>query len=186
MLRLVRHTAFVFLLVVAMLATTTSALAQVQIKDPAVFDPIPAESRAKLIERLSVVFELQRKGDWEKLYDFVLAEDKPANKDEYVRRMKAWTGRMRLKRFTPDSISTQIYSVEGTIDTSRFGMFIICGCGENGWGWFKEKYATSITARLENGVWFFSDFAPIFEAVDGPLMSCRKPKRPSEPKDRKK
>ena len=181
-----RHAALVFFFGAGLLATPVPALAQVQVKDPSVFDPIPAAQRAKLLERLHVVFELQKKEDWERLYEFVLPEDRPPSSEEYVRRMKAWTGHMKPTKFTPDSIGTRIYSPEGDIDTSHFGMYIIDGCGEYGWGWFKEKYETSITARLENGVWYFSDFLPDYEAVDGPLASCWKPNRKPKPNGSKK
>jgi len=142
-----------------------------------VFSPIPQQHRARLRERLNLLIQYQSKQDWPKLYDLLVPEWRPMSKEAYVGENKWSTGRLKLSQFTPEFVGTEVYAVDGNLDTSQFNEWIISGCAEFGRGWPKEKYSAHTTARLENGNWFFSEISVTFEAIDGPPASCKKRKK---------
>lgn len=120
-----------------------------------VFDPIPANERAHLAERLKLLVEYQRTKQYEKLFEMlpkVHTQHPELSKEKFLADIRR-NGKSHIVDFVPK------YIIENpTID----GEYVIYGCAKVREGWSTRRWQATIYASLENGEWYFSDILFVF------------------------
>jgi hypothetical protein len=140
--------------------------ARAQGKDEKVFEVVPQQTRAQLIERLKLYVEYQRTKDYQKLYDLYTQSTiknlfKGQRKEEFVAAYREGDARgisFRLLEFTPTRIDKTVSpeTSEGSDDAySIYGDAKLWRRGET-----VEK-PVAIEAQLKNGEWYFSSIMEI-------------------------
>lgn len=158
------QTVMVFLPFTFLFCSTTHG----QIKEPDVFNSVPAPQRARLIERLTLLIKYKRTQQWANLHG-LLAEIYIGgeSKEQFTKRFANLQAQGLLDElidFTPKSTVVHSESVD-------HGEWTIFGCAK-----LSEKKQTrylyaSVTAWREKGDWFFSDIG-IITPIDGPAQRC--------------
>lgn len=141
------------------LITSPAALRSQVHVDEKVFAPIPEESRARLIERLTLYVATQRAADYDKLYDLYSERTinqvfKGQNKTEFsaaFRQGDAERKSIRLFEFTPKKIEKK--AEDGSDFYKIYGKAVLLQQGEI----VKRKIV--IEAHPQNGTWYFSAVA---------------------------
>jgi hypothetical protein len=126
-----------------------------------VYSPVPRHLRPGLDVRLKLYVELERTGQFEKLYeifsDSYVAHLKTFNRggmSEYVPFEKGLgKSRMEVVDFTPTSTKRVVG-----------GVYVIFGRIKSRWGERFHEDKGSIEARRQNGEWYFSELG--IEVVD--------------------
>jgi hypothetical protein len=134
-----------------------------QISRDEIFGPIPEAQRSRLIERLNLLIEYQKKQEWAKQYElFSSLMTSAEGKRDFVNRTRQaysrW-GRAPLLAFTP-------YKVALVQVDARQKVWFILGCSQ-----VLEKGQTinqpaQIEAYWEKNDWFFSDVENIGTGED--------------------
>jgi len=141
---------------------------QGQVKELDGFDSVPEQLRIRLVERLNLLVEYQRKQQWDKLYD-LLSElyTQGQSKEQFIKHRTNLQSQGMIDKlidFTPKSIAVHN-------DSADHGEWTIFGCAklsEN--GRIRNLYA-SVTAWRERGDWFFSDIG-VITPIDGDAQRC--------------
>jgi len=146
-------------LIIVMLGLCVNA----QSKEQRVFDPVPEALRARLIERLNLYVDSQRRKDYDQLFD--LFSDATLNKFFHGQSkadfVKAYQNgdtqgtSSRLIEFTP----TEIEKIAGAGGGELFVIYGRARLCEGGKAIEKERVA--IEAQLQNGDWYFSLIADV-------------------------
>jgi hypothetical protein len=131
--------------------------AKAQERASQVFDPVPPQSRAGLVERLQEYVEYEKTGQYAKLFELLYKVDsfgeKITSKELYVAaRQKVLGQRGTLREFLPIVVidltlndgETPIYSITGLAKVKCEGEQTI------------DKKVT-VFAKFENGNWYFSE-----------------------------
>ncbi len=123
-----------------------------------VFDPVPANQRARLAKRLKLLVEYQRTKQYEKLFGMLPkfhTQHPELTKEEFLAAIRA-QGKAHIVDFIPE------YATENlTID----GEYAIYGCAKVREGRSTKKWQAAIYASLENGEWYFSDILFTFPSL---------------------
>ena len=137
-----------------------------------VFDPVPANQRAQLNERLKLLVEYHRTKQYAKLFEMlpkIHTQHPELTKAKFLAQIRM-QGKAHVVDFVPE------YTTENpTID----GEYEINGCAKVPEGWSKSKWQAAIYASLENGEWYFSDILFTFPSLHSKdPAACTSKKRP--------
>lgn len=127
-----------------------------------VFEKVPLESRARLVERLREYVTYERTRQYEKLYELLYdRDDKNAGKEVYSKsRVEAEGRRGVIQEFTPTFI-LDITLREGDAPTLHLtGQAKVLLKGRT------VKGEMSINARLQDGEWYFSELLESYLHID--------------------
>jgi hypothetical protein len=123
-----------------------------------VFDPVPANQRAHLAERLKRLVEYQRTKQYEKVFGMlpkVHTQHPELTKEEFLATIRT-QGKAHVVDFIPE------YTTENpTID----GEYAIYGCAKVREGRGTKKWQAATYASLEDGEWYFSDILFTFPSL---------------------
>jgi hypothetical protein len=118
------------------------------------FDPVPADQRPALAQRLRAYTEAFRTKDWAGLYDLVSPDSKigmdgklKVTKRVFVRDIQGTYDLQRLIKFVPDRT-----------ETGGPGDFSIYGCGKLPYGNKQIERIAAVHAVREEGDWLFSNW----------------------------
>lgn len=129
----------------------------------AVFDLIPLEQRSKLVARLNLFIELEKRKKWDESYEMIsssfkdrIQSGRPLKRGYPLEIYKDATN-IKILKFTPVGIvpvsNETVYAAQPIIE--RKDHYFIEGCGK-----FRVDGSSSealIEAYWENGDWYFSD-----------------------------
>ena len=123
-----------------------------------VFDPVPANQRSHLNERLKLFLEYQRTKQYAKLFEMlpkVHTQHPEVTKEKFLAQIKM-QGKAHVVDFLPE------YTIENqTID----GEYAINGCAKVREGWSGHRWQATVLASLEQGEWYFSDILFTFSSL---------------------
>ncbi len=123
-----------------------------------VFNPVPADQRAHLAERLKLLIEYQRTKQYDKLFELfpkIHTQHPELTEEKFLADIRM-QGKSHIVDFVPE------YSTENpTID----GEYAIYGCAKVREGWSTKKWQAATYASLENGEWYFSDILFTFSGL---------------------
>jgi hypothetical protein len=118
------------------------------------FDPVPADQRPALAQRLRAYTEAFRTKDWAGLYDLVSRDSKismdgklKVSKKAFVRDMQGTYDLQRLIKFVP--VRTEMGGP---------GDFSIYGCGKLPYGNEQIERIAAVHAVREEGDWYFANW----------------------------
>lgn len=158
-------------LAISVMCPDVSGVSRTQsLSDP--LSGIPAQERARLMERLNLVIKYQGFQQWERIYDLLsLSARGGRNIENYV----AWR-----KEFETPPISTVLAFAPSEaikIDESTDGgTWLILGCARYRRKGRIVRIKSDVTVELMNKEWFFSEIGPATQ-IDGPEQPCSMPKR---------
>ena len=123
-----------------------------------VFDPVPADQRERLAERLKLLVEYQRTKQYEKAFEIlpkVHTQHPELTKEEFLAAIRT-QGKAHIVDFVPE------YTTENpTID----GEYAIYGCAKVREGRGMKKWQAATYASLEDEEWYFSDILFTFPSL---------------------
>ncbi len=123
-----------------------------------VFEPVPANQRARLAERLKLLVEYQRTKQYEKVFGMlpkVHTQHPELTKEEFLADIQR-QGKAHIVDFVPE------YTTENpTID----GEYAIYGCAKVRAGQGAKKWQAVTYASLEDWEWYFSDILFTFPSL---------------------
>ena len=123
-----------------------------------VFEPVPANRRAQLNERLKLLIEYPRTKQYDKLFEMfpkIHTQHPELTKEKFFAQIRM-QGKAHVVDFVPE------YTTENqTID----GEYAITGCAKVREGWSRHKWQATILASLEHGEWYFSDILFTFSSL---------------------
>lgn len=127
-----------------------------------VFEKVPLESRARLVERLKEYVTYERTRQYEKLYELLYdRDDKNAGKEVYSKsRAEAEGRRGVVQDFTPTFI------LEITLNDGDAPTLVLTGQAKVFLKGRTVKGEMSIKARLQDGEWYFSELLESFLHLD--------------------
>ncbi len=137
-----------------------------------VFDPVPANQRAHLAERLKQLVEYRRTKQYDRLFEMlpkVHTQHPDLTKEQFLSDIRM-QGKAHIVDFVPE------YTTENpTID----GEYAIYGCAKVREGWSTKKWQAATYVSLENGEWYFSDILFTFSGLHArnPATCASKKKR---------
>jgi uncharacterized protein YchJ len=137
-----------------------------------VFDPVPANQRVHLNERLKLLIEYQRTKQYDKLFDMlpkVHTQHPELTKEKFLAQIRM-EGKAHVVDFVPE------YTTENqTID----GEYAITACAKVREGWSRHKWQATILASREHGEWYFPDILFTFTSLHSkdPAACTSKKKR---------
>ena len=137
-----------------------------------VFDPVPANQRSHLNQRLTLLIEYQRTKQYAKLLEMlpkIHTQHPELTKEKFLAQIRM-LGKAHIVDFVPE------YTTENpTID----GEYEINGCAKVREGWGTKKWRAAIYASLEHGEWYFSDILFTFPSLHskGPAACTSKKNR---------
>lgn len=137
--------------------------AQGQTPDQGALAEVPAPLRARLVERMNLLFEYSRAQQWGNLYE--LLYEPTDNKEKYVKqnmRFSQQFGNEPILEFIPQS-ATLLYP--------NGGWWYIKGCAKQRKNESIVQLEADVQARLKNDEWYFSDFG-ISIPIDGEPKPC--------------
>jgi len=139
-----------------------------QSKDEDVFGAVPAQLRARLVERLKLLVEYQRTQQWDKQYHLLSELFTQGDTEEvHVQRLKHLYAESLgevLIDFVPRSVAVHSASVD-------YGEWTLFGCAKlREKGRVVELYA-SASAYREKGDWYFSSIG-VITPIDGRPEPC--------------
>jgi acetyl esterase/lipase len=160
-LRRVGRNALLFLAAAAALASTTHG----QDRAEGVFDVVPRQSRARLVERLGEYVRYERTGQYEKLYELLYEagadNEKKLNKEAYAAsREEAEDRRGVLQEFSP------AYTLNITLNEGDPPTFVITGRARVFRDGQKVEKQMAVHARLQDGDWYFSEASDSYRHID--------------------
>lgn len=160
-LRRVGRNALLFLAAAAALASTTYG----QDRAESVFDVVPQQARARLVERLGEYFRYERTGQYERLYELLYEADadgeKKVSKKAYAAsRQEAKDRRGVLQEFSPT------YVLNITLNEGDPPTFVITGRARVSRDGRKVEKQVAVRARLQDGDWYFSEASDSYRHVD--------------------
>jgi hypothetical protein len=131
-----------------------SLLAFAQHSNDEIFAPIPEAQRSRLIERLNLLIEYQKRQQWAKQYDLLSSlMTRAESKRDFVNRTRQayskW-GRTPLLAFTPYKVSLV------QVDANR-KVWFISGCSQVLEKGQKVNKLAVVEAYREKNDWFFSE-----------------------------
>jgi hypothetical protein len=131
---------------------------------------IPAEHRARFMDRLEEFVKLQGEGQWGRMYELSVerVERQDLTRDDFVRihqDVEADPGVSKLMSFHPTA-ATFVNAYDGVKE------WLIEGCTK-----YRRKghivyLRAGLNAQLRNSQWYFSYLSPITDGVDGPERRC--------------
>lgn len=127
-----------------------------------VFEKVPLESRARLVERLKEYVTYERTRQYEKLYELLYdRDDKNAGKEVYSKsRAEAEGRRGVVQEFTPTFI------LEITLNDGDAPTLVLTGQAKVFLKGRTVKGEMSIKARLQDGEWYFSELLESYLHID--------------------
>lgn len=127
-----------------------------------VFETVPLDSRPRLVERLGEYVTYERTRQYEKLYELLYERnDKNAGKEVYSKsRVEAEGRRGVIQEFTPTSI------LGITLNAGDAPTFSLTGQGKVLLKGRTVKKEMTISARLQDGEWYFSELLESYLHVD--------------------
>jgi len=127
-----------------------------------IFETVPLDSRPRLVERLSEYVTYERTRQYEKLYELLYERnDKNAGKEVYSKsRVEAEGRRGVVQEFTPTSI------IGTTINEGDPPTFSLRGEAKVFLKGRTVKKEMSISARLQDGEWYFSELLESYLHLD--------------------
>lgn len=160
-LRRAGRNALLFFAVAAALASTTYG----QNRAESIFDVVPQQSRARLIERLDEYVSYERMGQFEKLYELLYeagadGEKKISKEDYAASRQEAKDRRGILQEFSPT------YILNITLNEGDPPTFVITGRARVFRDGQKVEKQMAVHARLQEGDWYFSEASDSYRHVD--------------------
>jgi acetyl esterase/lipase len=160
-LRRVGRNALLFLAAAAALSSTTYG----QDRAESVFDAVPQQSRARLVERLGEYVTYERSGQYEKLYELLYEAgadgEKKLSKEAYAAsRREAKDRRGVLQEFSPT------YTLNITLNEGYPPTFVITGRARVLRDGQKVKKQMAVHARLQDGDWYFSEASDSYRHID--------------------
>jgi hypothetical protein len=154
------------LLSCALVILLFAPLIQAQDKEHRVFDAVPEQVRARLMERLKLYVEYQRAKDYEKLYDLYTESTiknvfKGQSREEFAaayRKGDEEGKSTRILEFRPTSIdkSVSMWTSEGADEA-----YSIYGDAKLWRPVERVEKPIAIEAQLKNGEWYFSAIVEI-------------------------
>jgi len=150
----------VLLLLVAVIAVPSTSYAQKP--SESIFEAIPLDSRARLIERLKQYVEYERARQYEKLYELIYdLNDTDASKESYSKsRLEAEARSGIVREFTPTFISNV------TLNESDPPTFRLIGQAKVMCKGRTLEKRMSMRARLQDGEWYFSELSDSYLHID--------------------
>lgn len=160
-LRRVGRNALLFLAAAAALASTTHG----QDRAEGVFDVVPQQSRARLVERLGEYVRYERTGHYEELYELLYEAgadgEKTLSKEAYAASRQEAKGRRGvLQEFSPT------YVLNITLNKGDPPTFVITGRARLFRDGQKVEKQMAVHARLQDGDWYFSEASDSYRHVD--------------------
>jgi hypothetical protein len=136
---------------------------QGQAQDRSTFAEVPTPLRARLVERMNLLFEYSRTQQWGNLYD-LLYEPTESKKNyiEHNTRFSQQFGNDPILEFTPQS-ATLLYP--------NSGWWYIRGCAKQLKDGSYMQLEADVQARLKSDEWYFSSFG-ISIPIDGEPKPC--------------
>jgi hypothetical protein len=127
-----------------------------------VLETVPLESRPRLVERLSEFVTYERTRQYEKLYELLYERnDKNAGKEVYSKTRVETEGRRGVvQEFTPTSITGITLNAGDPPTFSLTGYAKVLLKGRT------VKKEMTISARLQDGEWYFSELLESYLHVD--------------------
>lgn len=127
-----------------------------------VFETIPLDSRPRLVERLSEYVTYERTRQYEKLYELLYERnDKNAGKEAYSKSRVEAEGRSGvIQEFTPTFI------IGTTLNAGDSPTFSLTGQAKVILKGRTVKKEMSISARLQDGEWYFSELLESYLHID--------------------
>jgi hypothetical protein len=123
-----------------------------------IFDPVPANQRAHIAERLKSLVEYQRAKQYDKIFEMlprVHTQHPDLKKEEFLASIRR-QDKAHIIDFIPE------YTTENpTID----GEYAVYGCAKVREGWSTKKWRAATYASLEDGEWYFSDILFTFPSL---------------------
>ena len=122
-----------------------------------VFEPVPANQRAYLNERLKLLVKYQRSKQYENVFEMlpeIHTQHPELTKEKFLTQIRM--RKAHVVDFIPE------YTTENeTID----GEYAISGCAKVRKGWRTNKWRAVTYASLEHGEWYFSDILFTFSTL---------------------
>jgi len=127
-----------------------------------VFETVPLESRPRLVERLGEFVTYERTRQYEKLHELLYErDDKNAGKQVYSKsRVEAEGRKGVVQEFTPTSI------IGITLNAGDPPTFSVTGQAKVVLKGRTVKKEMSISARLQDGEWYFSELLESYLHID--------------------
>ena len=146
-----------------LLAALLIVPAQGQTQEQQVFAEVPAPLRARLIDRMKLLFEYSRTQQWENLYD--LLYEPTDSKEKYVEQNTRFS-----QQFGNNPILS-FASKSATLLYPNSGWWYIKGCAKQRKSGSIIQLEADVQARLKDGEWYFSGFG-ISIPIDGDPKPC--------------
>lgn len=132
-----------------------------------VFADVPADKRARLIERFETFIEYYRERNKNKVYDLIGEQAKRdivggLSRERFLRENYL----LKLKKFKVESV------VGSMSETSESGLWFIYGCAEYSRFGPNKKLESRVEAYFQNGDWYFSEVTTPFP-LHGEPKECR-------------